>query len=236
MGKNWIPEDRYIPAKGIKRFVKSRQCAAMYSKGGRAGKQCTWYAQADRIYCARHGRNVAPKNVEAWREGNRNWWIRLKALEAKYPGIMRQALGVDKAIATRKAIKEVEKTMPKPETEDKTILQAHKAIVKRVADLPALPDKPFEDMEPHEQLVAITGQSLKVVHEILSFEMTEGKGKNKTVNLKVASMVKDTALRALAVRLKSDRNALTARRLDKMGELLERLRNGDDAKIIDGTS
>ena len=54
------------------------------------------------------------------------------------------------------------------------------------------------------------------------------------MDVKVASMVKDTALRALAVRVKIDSNALREKRIDKMDDLLRRLKAGDGAKVIEG--
>lgn len=241
MGKYRIPADKYVPGKSpsAKRFVKSRQCAAVYTKGNRAGTRCTWYAQEDRIYCAKHARftGPSPEHEAKMREGQRNWWARIRELEKVHPGLMRQVLGIDQKIEVNARRREVRKEMPKPDTDDPLILKAHKQVVALKADLPALPDKPFEEMEPHEQLVAITGQSLRNVYEILKFKMVDEKGQPI---LKVASMVKDTSLRALAVRVKVDRNALAARRADKMAEILERLtkgdapKNGDGAKVIEG--
>lgn len=234
MGKHRIPADKYIPGKGTKRFVNSRQCAAMYRVGNRVGTRCTWYAQEGREYCVKHGNSTRPRSPEhlaAIDKGRKAWWQRLHDLEKTHPGIMRQALNTDGALATRAARREVKKTMPAPETDDKIVLKAHKELVAQVASLPKVPDKPFDELEPHEQLVVITGQSLKVVHEILTFKLKDANGE---VNLKVASMVKDTALRALATRVKIDRNALTARKLDNMVDLLQRLKNGDGAKVIEG--
>lgn len=237
MGKHRIPPDRYIPGKNPseKRFVKSRQCAAIYTVGNRAGNRCTWYARADSIYCARHGRGegktLAPERIAKMQAGAQSWWTRLRELEAKHPGLMRQVLNVDEATETRQRRKEVRREMPAPKTDDPVVLKAHTQVVALAAELPRLPDKPFEQMEPHEQLVAITGKSLRVVHEILGFKMTDTDG---VPNPKIVSIVKDTALRALAVRVKVDRNALAARRADKMAEILERLTKGETAKVIDG--
>ena len=226
---------KHVKGTGSKKFIKSRQCAAQYTKGGRAGFRCSWYAQEGSAYCVKHnpqeGVPLSKKHADDLHQGARNWWARVKALEAKHPGIMRQILNSDQAAITRLRVKEIQKVMPKPQTDDKQILQAHKIIVRKVADLPAVPDKPFDKLEPHEQLTVITGQSLKVVHEILSFSMKDADG---LVDAKIASMVKDTALRALAVRVKVDRNALAAKRLDKMSELLDRLKAGEAAKTIEG--
>lgn len=166
------------------------------------------------------------------RAGHASWWARVKALNKQYPGLLRELMNTDQSSATRKARTAVRKALPAPVTSDPVILKAHKSIIADVADLPPVPDKPFEELEPHEQLTVITGQSLRVVHEILSFKMADKAGVPQP---KIISIVKDTALRALSVRVKVDRNALSARRIDKMGELLERLKaNGNGAKVIEG--
>lgn len=241
MGKYRIPTERYIPGKNPspRKYVKSQQCAAMYYKGARAGFQCTWYAQKDRIYCVKHGNSpglstASPETKEKVHQASRDWWARLKALDKKHPGLLRSVINTDQKTETVARRKEARLEMPTPKTKDPLVLKAHNQVIAVAATLPRLPDKPFEEMEPHEQMVAITGRSLRVVYEILGFKMTV-KG---VPDPKIASLVKDTALRALAVRVKIDRNALAARRNDKMAELLERLtqgeKNGSGAKVIEG--
>ena len=56
-GGEHIPFDYsgHIKGTGSRKYIKARQCAALYTKGGRAGYRCSWYAQEGRIYCRRHG-------------------------------------------------------------------------------------------------------------------------------------------------------------------------------------
>ena len=224
-----VPLLKHAQGTGTKKYVKSRQCAAVFTRGG---LRCSWYARPDSVYCKRHQGNPNPSNIEARMAGHTNWWARMHAIEKDHPGTLRRVLGIDKAIETRKRKKEIEATLlPRPQTEDKIVLQAHKALVKEVAALPAIPDKPFDALAPHEQLVFNTRLALKRSHEILEVKLTE---KKMSDNPKLAAMVKDAAFRTLATTVKVDSNTLQARKIDRMGELLQRLKAGDGAKVIEG--
>jgi hypothetical protein len=242
-----IPPEKIQRAKGTMRWVKARQCATVYKRGKRIGQRCGWAAVENSLHCKKH---CGPKVVsEAALEGKNNWFARMRQLKLKDPDVFKRLgfgrpraefvahLELQRAagLPTNRMIplKDIPGAPRPPKTDDKHILKAEKIIRQEIATLPAVPDRPFDELEPHEQLTVITGLSLKVVHDILHFEM---KDRNGDVDVKVASMVKDTALRALAVRVKVDRNALTARRLDQTADLLARLKNGDDAKVIDQSS
>ena len=61
------------------------------------------------------------------------------------------------------------------------------------------------------------------------FAVSDGK-----IDYKALSAVKDTALRAVATRLRVDRNAMMQKKVDKLAELLDRLKKpGDEAKLIE---
>lgn len=164
--------------------------------------------------------------------GHKAYWVRLHAAERANPGLIRRIMRIDEREAKRAAIKEVEATLlPRPKTKDPIVLQAHKALVCEAVALGPLPDKKFKDMEPHEQQIRNTRLALKRSHEILEIKLTE---KKIAANPKLASMIKDAALRTIATTVKIDNNALQARKLDRMGELLARLKAPDDAKLIEG--
>lgn len=221
-----------IPGKNTRKYIKSRQCVTVFKRGKMAGLRCSWHALKDSVHCKRHEGNHNPTNSEAREQGSMNFWARLRAIEAQNPGTIRRVLNVDKSLETRRRNREIEATLlPKPQTEDKIIIQAHKALVKEAAALPAIPDKPFDELAPHEQLVHNTRLALKRAHEILEVKLTEKKIKKQP---KLASLVKDAAFRTIATAVKIDRNTLQERRIDKMGELLARLKAGDDAKVIEG--
>lgn len=222
----------HVKGKNTRKYIKARQCVTVFKNGRMAGLRCSWYALKDSVHCKRHDGNHNPTNIEGMRQGLMNYWARIRAIEAQNPGTIRRVLNIDKAADTRRRTKEIEATLlPKPKTEDKIIIQAHKALVKQVAALPPIPDKPFDELAPHEQLVHNTRLALKRAHEILEVTLTEKKIKKDP---KLASLVKDAAFRTLATAVKIDRNTLQERRIDKMGELLARLKAGDDAKVIEG--
>lgn len=235
-----IDPTKYVPANPLtpKKYIKSRQCAAVFTKGRRAGTRCSWYARPDSIYCRRHGRNegniLSEEHVKALRKGAADWWTRMRALEAKQPGIIRRMFNTDKAVETRMRRKAVAKTLPMPPgaKEDKMILRAHKAIVNEIADLPAVPDKPFDQLEPHEQMVVNTRIALSRANEILCLPFKDEAG---VVDPKIASIVKDATFRTIAAAVKIDRNVLAARKIDRMADLLERLKAGEGAKVIEGS-
>lgn len=93
--------------------------------------------------------------------------------------------------------------------------------------LPAMPDKPFDQMEPHEKLQVLTGMSLDFHHKVLSLPF------DPAAQPKLAQMQMAAASGALALRVKVDRNALTARKVDGMVSLLERLKNERQPVTID---
>ena len=242
-----IPPEKIQQAKGTMRWVKARQCATVYKNGKRAGQRCSWTAVEGKEKCKKHiGPGVDNSNPVLRRAGHVRWIARMRELQKTQPDIFkRDGRGRSKEDATEHwrlqraagitspvlvPLKDIP-GVKLPTTDDKVILKADRVIRQEIAALPTVPDKPFGELEPHEQLVVITGRALNVVHEILHFEM---KGKDGVVDVKVASMVKDTALRALAVRVKIDSNALREKRIDKMDDLLRRLKAGDGAKVIEG--
>jgi hypothetical protein len=109
-----------------------------------------------------------------------------------------------------------------------TVRRARNVLLHEKAQLPAPPDIPFEQMEPHEKLQVLTGMSLDFHHKVLSLPF------DPAAQPKLAQMQMAAASGALALRVKVDRNALTARKVDGMVSLLERLKGERQGITIDG--
>lgn len=103
-------------------------------------------------------------------------------------------------------------------TQPSVVHTARNVLLHEKAQLPAMPDKPFDQMEPHEKLQVLTGMSLDFHHKVLSLPF------EPAAQPKLAQMQMAAASGALALRVKVDRNALTARKVDGMVSLLERLK------------
>lgn len=108
----------------------------------------------------------------------------------------------------------------------KDILKATKVLIREKAMLPALPDKPFEEMEPHEKLTAITGLALDYAYQLLTMPV------DPLEDRKTAELKWKAATGAFSLRVKVDRNELASRKADGMLGLLERLKG---AKQVNGT-
>lgn len=238
----WVMPARKDEKPKGRRWVKARQCAAIWRKpnSGYQGARCGLPAQEGRLYCWRHGTQKGVgmlQHLDKVHAGQRRWFARMRALDKQYPGLMREVMKIDQREETRRRVKEIRAkgNMPKIVTADKMLQKADKELVKAVAELPRIPDKPFEELEPHEQLVRITGESLTRIHEIVRTPIPDLNVRNlDPMALKLAAMIKDASLRALTVRIKADGNALAARKVDRLAEILERLKAGDQAKVIEG--
>lgn len=98
------------------------------------------------------------------------------------------------------------------------ILTATKVLLAEKAALPALPDKPFDQMEPHEKLTALTGLSLDYAYKILTTTV------DPVLDPKLADLVWKAASSVMTLRVKVDKNELASRKIDGKMDLLERLR------------
>lgn len=236
--------------RGTKRtYVSKPRCAAIWRN---TGEQCIDYAVEGTRYCGIHGNGgngavpgtpMPPAAVAGLSE----YWKRIKAEAAKDPTLLSRIHNphhtpehMAKLQAARAAAVERRRAglpplpkPPKPTADEKLALKADKIITAELATLPAVPDKPFEELEPHEQLVVVTGQALQTVHEILAMPIKDAEG---NVNMKAATLKKDTAIRTLSIRVKVDTNALNARRQDKTLDLLEKIREEQarGVKVIEG--
>ncbi len=203
-------------------------------------------------------------NVE---QGKRNFWARMRAAVAADPELARLQPGptakgykqtreqVAKRTAASKRTKlakksaervaaglpplEIPEAPPpeppkeKPSAEMRPILRAQRELVAARESLPALPDKPFEEMEPHEKLVALTGMGLDHLYNLLKDPLADPE-----VAPVKAKLQMQAATAALTMRVKVDSNALRARKVDRMGDILARLKGtqapGDEAKLVEG--
>lgn len=160
----------------------------------------------------------------------KNWWARMKAIEAQHPGTIRKVLNSEQSQASRQLRRTL---MPKPKTDDRVILKAHKALVQQAASIP-VPNKPFEEMTAAEQLNANTRKALVRAHEVLNVKFQKkDKDGNLVIDAKLLGTVKDAAFRMLSTAVKIDRNAMVAQRVDRMAEILEALKGKEDDKTID---
>jgi hypothetical protein len=228
-------KQHYTPHTTFKqrRWVKARQCATVYKING---IRCNWPAMENSLYCRKHGQQpkVSKETIAKMHAGRDRWWARMREIEAKAPGTLKRIFSARAVAAneTRRKTAAVQKLLPAPETDDKIILKAHKTIVREIADLPAVPNKPFDEMAPHEQMVVNTKIALTRAYEILRMPYVDKK--SKEIDYKVLATVKDAAFRTIGAAVKIDRNALAARKLDRMAELLARLKAGEAAKLIEG--
>jgi hypothetical protein len=232
---NWTPPPDGIPRR---KYVNAMQCATVYKVGKRAGKRCTWYAVSGTAHCKKHQGWSSPRTPEMEKhrmEGSKAWWARMRELEKKSPGTMRRVFNTAQSLETRRKTKELEATiLPKPESKDKLVVKAHKAAIRYVANLPDVPDKKLEAMEPHERMTHELRISIQRAHEVIVNPIAP---KDLDENPKKVKLITETALKIMALNVKIDKNALQARKLDRMQEIVEALRKAaSDVKTIEGYS
>jgi len=221
-----------------------RKCAAVWRTGSKAGRNCGWYARPDSLYCKRHGtqegRPLSEDHKAAIDKGRRAYWQRIHALMQTDPQAAAQIRGVPMkgseeakkrtraATATRVA-KAAGALVERPNEGDKHVKQARIALDKAQEKLPAVPDRPFEELEPHEQMVVNLGLSLKNLHDILQMPMgvtvKDGREKRFVPDPKMVSLIKDASLRTIASVIKIDTNRMRAAKADRTVDLLQRLRD-----------
>lgn len=241
-----LAQARVGPTK--RKYISKPRCAAIWKS---TGEQCIGYAREGKQYCVKHGTGTVPPGVFPAHvaEGRAAYWKRIKEAAQHDPTLLSRIHNphhppehMEKMWKARDAAKARKDAglaplpkPPKPTGDEKLALRADKIITAEIAALPAVPDRPFSELEPHEQLVVVTGQALETVHEILAMPLKDEKGE---INLKRAALKKDTAIRTLSIRVKVDTNALNARRQDKTLDLLERIRKeqekGEGAKLVEG--
>ncbi len=192
------------------------------------GRQCGYKALPGLLHCKLHHGialgAAAPKSeehMEKLNAGRDKWRARLQ--KAREQGIAVEMPGFKKGnkLATKKyrnTIKDkpppVVDAIPRP----KVMVQARELILSERAKLPALPDKPFEDMEPHEKLTSLMGTSLDIAAKVLSMPLEpEETPTTFKAQMKLVSDV-------WSVGVKVDRNTLTAKKQDKMLEIIARLK------------
>lgn len=221
-----------------------RKCAAQYKDNiqkatgtFRPAKQCGNRALANGVYCKKHSGMTGvvlphvrtPEHIEKMKAGRKRWFdaiMRAKAagLDVKTPTPFTEGNKLASK-AHKKIVREREAPPVDVVKRPLAVLRAQKVLVSEIASLPALPDKPFDQMEPHEQLTSLTGLGMGILHHVL----TRAIDPEGTPLLFKAQMT--AASTALSVRVKVDRNMLVAKRADKLVELVERLKS---EKLIEG--
>lgn len=215
------------------------KCCAILKRGPQKGNRCWRFSGKGSLYCRHHNPLVDPtghwlKTPEA-EAGRQKYWARVREAARTDPTLTSQIHNPRRSPEsyvrqwkTRRENVERQKQglekLPGHDTvkgDGKLMFKANAIITDTKIGLPAVPDKPFEEMEPHEQLVVVTGQALDVVHKILKIPFLKEDG---SADLKAASLVKDTAIRTIGLRIKVDTNALNAKRADKVLDVLERLK------------
>jgi len=214
------------------------RCNAIMKNGPLKGLKCNRVAMKESLYCKRHNPLVDPtghwlKTPEA-EAGRKEYWARIRKAALEDPTLTSRIHHPRRAPESyergwksrRENAKRKKQGLEKlPGFDDvKLMFKANAIINDTKTALPAVPDKPFDQLEPHEQLIVVTGQALDVVHEILKIPFKAVVDGVEKVDLKAASLVKDTAIRTIGLRIKVDTNALAARRADKVLDVLERLK------------
>lgn len=232
-----------------RKYINAIRCATVFKKGFKAGSQCKGYAVKGMAYCKRHNNGDNNPNIgsepgkPAHLASVATWWERMRAIEAANPGFLRQFLqGTGgTAAAYRERIRMQKERglgtvlLPLSDlvgTKEPALLKAHGRLIKMKGMLGPPNPKPPEEMEPHEILVHNLRLSLDRTTELLQLpiqkKIPQADGTDLIeIDYKAAAIVKDAALRVGAMQIKVDRNALAARRLDKMAELLDRLKAED---------
>ncbi len=197
------------------------------------GRQCGYKALPGQVYCKLHKGlakgPIAPKSeehMEKLNAGRDKWRARLQ--KAKAEGIPVEVPGFKKG--NKFATKRHRNTLkPPPPPADaiprpKVMVQARELILSERAKLPALPDKPFEDMEPHEKLTSLMGTSLDIAAKVLTMPLTpEETPTTFKAQMKLVSDV-------WSVGVKIDRNTLMAKKQDRLVELISKLKG----EVIEG--
>ena len=245
--ERYIPPEKIKKAKGTRNYTNIAQCSARYHKGNRAGQRCGWYARPGSIYCKKHGTMEghvnSPEHDAAVKAGARNWWARMWAIEAQRPGFMkelRRSVSENYKLrwqrqreagctAPRLMAPEIVLGLPTPEVDDKKVMKAHREVARDLLMLPKDPDKPFEDMSDSEQFVVLRRKSLSRAHEVLCLPIRDEDG---MIMPKMVTIIKDAAIRTLALGVKVDQTALAERRMDKVADLLLRLK-GEPLALVE---
>lgn len=221
-----------------------RKCAAVYPAKvskvqGTLGqwlpeKQCGRRAKKGGIYCGAHdnggragtgtgGHAPGSENLNKLQAGLRRFYEVRKKLKAEgvidaiKPGEFQK--GNKAASRKNKMLAAAKKGIVPPQNSLPTtaVPKALKLLEAEKRSLPAVPDKPFEELEDHEKLTTLTGISLNMTHTILSMPIDLNQPTLFKEQMKLLSGT-------LSLRVKVDRNMLQARKQDKLAEIVERLR------------
>jgi len=199
-------------------------------------RPCGRAAVKGNVYCRRHAAGAANLLVvgkantyaEARNAGRDKWRARLQkakamGLDVKVPGFQKGNKLASKA--HKNAIKG-RKPAPIPDaiTRPKAMLEARSMILSEREKLPALPDKPFDEMEPHEKLTSLMGTSLDIAARVLTMPLTPEE--TPTTFKAQMKLVADV----WSVGVKVDRNTLTAKKQDRLVELITKLKG----EVIEG--
>lgn len=220
-----------------------RRCAAMYpariSNNQKTlgqwlpAKQCRHRVKdPTKIYCGAHSNGAAnstervkdPAHLAKLNAGRDRWRAQINRLKAE--GVIevahssefkkgnKAATKKNKMIAAAKRAEYAGSIIPQ-----KQVLKASRLLEAEQKTLPAVPDKPFEELEDHEKLTSLTGKSLNIINQIISMPIDPDQPVLFKEQMKLLSGT-------LSLRVKVDRNMLAARKQDKMAEIVERLKRG----------
>jgi hypothetical protein len=213
-----------------------RRCAAVYKAKTRKSTgewlpetQCGGQAVKDGVYCRRHTQKKAkgsasPEHYAALVAGLKRYHEALR--KSKAAG----GIGYSDVVKARKKptekVKRIKKQPQVPGTPPiRHILKTVEIIDTVKAQLPAIPDRPFEQLEDHEKLTSLTGITLDMAAEIIAMPRDpEGRPVLFKAQMKLISDV-------WSFRTKTDKNSLVAKKQDRLVELVERLKN---EKVING--
>lgn len=220
------------------------RCAAIYKK---SGKSCGAVARKGTLYCRQH--QGTPQPIELRNAGAQVYWEKMR--EALRNGLVetiatsvplgskrdpeslrKRSINTKRALAVRRGIDPdtVAPAIPVLPPEDaKLVKKARQRIKLARANLPAIPDKPFNQLEAHEKFAVLLGQSLEFTHRLLNVAADPLK------DAKVVSMQKDAAISVMSMRVKIDASIMKERRVDRLSDLLERLKAEPAGPVIDGT-
>lgn len=205
------------------RLFRFRICGARRARGG----YCRAPAMRGKLRCRVHGgKSTGPTSeagksraVAAMTAGRRAWVTRMRTMKAT--GVIRRFPG-----GRRKG-----KTLPR--TGDRIVDRAQRlvenalAMVEQSPAVKALRAKEWDELTAAERLQRNTLDALTVTRDILARPLNWDKPKE-------VSIIKDAALSAAALQARVDELVLRPQRsLDKMSDLLQRLRAGDGAKVIE---
>lgn len=216
----------------------------------RNGTRCGWPCVEGQPVCKKHmclrGKTLSPEHKAALHAGRAKHWLRLAQAMDDNPELRKIFYPKKSSEALKEHVKRARSFIGKKNEEKvglvldqssgSVVLKAS-ALLNRAKDaLDKIPDKPFNELSPHEKMVANTGLSLDHINLVLRLPVKDKEG---VLDLKLLKLVTDTACKAIASQTRVDGNMLVARKSSQLTQILDQLKAGtptpgDAAKVIDG--